>query len=179
VVQAKKAPFHTGLSAALAFSLLPFKASSLLGLQETVTYRCALRRDNDADVDSIIDAGSRSASSSGPGPVSSSAVSVRSTVSSFGLGPNPAGRSMEEKYPIGGMVSVVRGLLMRHGVLSLFDYGYLTLLQVVPGFFSFALASGALWVLTGSSKMRERQLQSRRDIVGSFRKTKENNFDTS
>ena len=85
---------------------------------------------------------------------------TRSTMSIFGMGPNPNPNpnpkpisKIEERYPIGGMVAVIRGVMTRHGFMALFDYGYLTALQIVPGFISFAAARALLWVMVGAENV--------------------------
>lgn len=100
----------TGLRAALTFAVLnsttaPLSPAVFCGVPEIISYRCILRRTDEAD--------------SAAGAAADGADGDKT----------------------GGMLSVGKHLLSRHGVFSVFSYGYLTLLQMGPGFVCFLSGS--------------------------------------
>ena len=124
----------TGLRSAMfvAFasaSVAPLSPAVFCGVPEMIMYRCILRR-SELDSDSTLASASVTSPGPGPGPGSGSGSGSGSR-SSAGL----AGTEYQDTT--GGIVSVAKYLLNRHGVLSLLNYGYLTALQLAPGLITF------------------------------------------
>ena len=76
--------------------------------------------------------------------------------------------------------SIIHDIITKEGgYSSLLRYGYLTCLQLIPGFLSFVGFRGTLWFIFGSTKQRQRQRQWRlkrlKEFWGAQRTLNDNN----
>ena len=76
---------------------------------------------------------------------------------------NGYGRSMSDQS--GGVLSVAQHMLEAEGSKSLLQYGYITALQIVPGFLAFVAARSVVWLAFGSTKHRMLILKRRKKTV--------------